>query len=43
MNWQLLKQDAESLATIALKERYKPSSIIGNSKSMQDDVSELIG
>jgi len=27
----------------ALKERYKPSNIIGNSKSMQDDVYELIG
>jgi Nif-specific regulatory protein len=27
----------------ALKERDKPSSIIGNSKSMQDDVCELIG
>ena len=27
----------------ALKERYKPSNIIGNSKPMQDDVYELIG
>jgi len=73
MNRQLLKQDAEFLAAIALmiapavelflmtnidkvrlenenhrlknalKERYKPSNIIGNSKSMQDDVYQLIG